>query len=409
MADILSLLWSRFKVIEGVVNMEEKIEVQQSQTININIRPYVVVRTVFLVIGSLMLVGAVGKMGKPITLILTSLFLAIALNPPVSRLSKIMPKGSRALSVAVAYLVVVGLLGSLLVTVVPPVGRQVGTFANRAPALIEDIQNNKETPTGRFIQKFGLQSEVDKIASTVQSELGDAGQFAFSSAQTALSALLSVITVLVLTFLMLVDGPIMVNKLFLKYRDEEIKTRHEDLLRKMYKVVTGYFNGQLLVSTIAASMALVAMLFVGWIFGVAIPYPLVLTAVVWMCGLIPLIGAALGAAVVVFVTAFVSWKVALVLAIYFFVYQQIENATIQPRIQSKAVSMSPLIVLIVVMLGASLGGFFAAFVALPVAGCLQLLFNDFISGGSLAKAKRGAPNNWLSRTISIRTSTGKEK
>lgn len=379
------------------------------QTVNVNIRPWVVIRTVFLVIGSLMLVSAVGKMSTPITIILISLFLAIALNPPVSRLSKYMPKGSRGLSVAVAYLIVVGFLGTLLFTVVPPVSKQVGNFANQAPTLIEDIQNNKETGAGKFIEKYGLESEVDKIGDTVQEQLGDAGSFAFSSAQTALGALLNVITVLVLTFLMLVDGPIMVGRLFQKYKDEEVKLRHEELLKKMYKVVTGYFNGQLLVSSINASLALVAMLFVGWIFGAPIPYPLVLTAVVWMCGLIPLIGAALGAAVVVLVSAFVSWKVALVLAIYFFIYQQIENATIQPKIQGKAVSMSPLIVLMVVMLGASLGGFFTAFVALPVAGCLQLLFNDFISGGSLGKPKRGAPNNWLSRTISVRSSGSKVK
>lgn len=379
-----------------------------SQTMNINIRPWVVVRTVFLVIGSLMLVSAVGKMSTPITLILTSLFLAIALNPPVSKLSRFMPKGSRALSVAVAYLIVVGFLGLLISTVVPPVTKQIGSFANQAPTLIEDIQNNRDTPTGRFIQRFGLESEVDKIGSTVQEKLGDAGSFAFSSAQTALGALLNTITVLVLTFLMLVDGPIMVNKLFQKYRDEDIKLRHEELLRKMYKVVTGYFNGQILVSTIDAGLALIAMLTVGWIFGMPIPYPLVLTAVVWLFGLIPLIGAALGAAVVVFVSAFVSWKIAVVLAIYFFIYQQIENATIQPKIQGRAVSMSPLIVLMVVMLGASLGGFFAAFVALPVAGCLQLLFNDFISGGNLAKPKHSAPNNWFSRTISVRNSSQKE-
>src|SRR5690606_21716863 len=146
------------------------------------------------------------------------------------------------------------------------------------------------------------------------------------------------------------------------------------------RAITGYFNGQLLVSTINASLALLAMLIVGRVFGVAIPYPLVLTVVAWLCGLIPLIGAGLGAAGVVFVTACANWKVALVLAVYFFIYQQVENATIQPKIQGRAISMSPLIVLIVVMLGASLGGFFAAFVALPVAGCLQLLFNDFLSG-----------------------------
>ncbi|MDQ5913456.1 MAG: hypothetical protein QG623_74 [Patescibacteria group bacterium] len=380
----------------------------KAQTININIRPSVVIRTVFLVIASIVTINAIGKMSSPITLVLTSFFLAIALNPSVSKISKYMPKGSRALSVAVAYLIVVGFISGLLFTVVPPVAKQIGNFANQAPAIIAEAQN-RETRTGKFIEKFGLETEVEKFGDNVKDRLGDAGSFAFSSAQTALTALLSTITILVLTFFMLVDGPIMIRRLFKKYKDKEVQRRHEELLRKMYKVVTGYFNGQVLVSSISSALALLMIVLVGWIFDAPLPYPLVLGAAVWICGLIPLIGASLGAAVVVAVSAFVSWKVALVLAIYFFIYQQIENATIQPKIQSKAVSMSPLIVLIVVLLSASLGGLFAAFIALPVAGCLQLLFNDFISGGSLTKPKRETPNNWISRTITIRTSSGKQK
>jgi predicted PurR-regulated permease PerM len=366
---------------------------QKDQTININIRPYVVIRTVFLVIASIIAINAIGQMGRPITLILTSFFLAIALNPPVSWISKYMPKGSRALSVAVAYLMVVGVIGGLLYTVVPPVTGQIGNFANQAPTIVEDIKNNKETRIGKFIEEFGLEGEVDKASETIQSKLGDAGVIAFNSAQTALSTIVNTITVLVLTFFMLVDGPIMIRRLFKKYKDQEVKSRHQELLEKMYRIVTGYFNGQVLVSTIASALALVMIVLVGWIFKAPLPYPLVLTAAVWICGLIPLIGATLGAVIVVLVSAFVSWKVALVLAIYFFVYQQIENATIQPKIQSKAVSMSPLIVLIVVLLSASIGGLFGAFVALPIAGCLQLLFNDFISGGSLAKPKHDVGNN----------------
>lgn len=379
------------------------------QTINVNIRPYVVIRTVFIVIASMIAINSIGKMGQPITLIVTSFFLAVALNPPVSWISKYMPKGSRALSVAVAYLIVVGVIGGLLYTIVPPVAKQVGNFANQAPVIVDDLKNNKDSRTGQFIARFGLEEEVDRMGDVVKSKLGDAGKLAFNSAQTALSVLLSTITVLVLTFFMLVDGPIMIRRLFKKYKDQEVKKRHQELLEKMYRIITGYFNGQVLVSSISSVLALMMMVLVGWIFKAPLPYPLVLGAAVWICGLIPLVGATLGAVIVVGVSAFVSWKVALVLGIYFFVYQQIENATIQPKIQSKAVSLSPLIVLIVVLLSASLGGLFAAFVALPIAGCLQLLFNDFISGGSLGKAKREVPNNWISRTITIRTTSGKRK
>jgi predicted PurR-regulated permease PerM len=339
------------------------------QTVDVEIRPWVVIRTALIAAGLFVAAGAIGKMSGPLTLITTSFFLAVALNPSVSKLSKFMPKGSRALSVAVAYLVVVGFLSSLILTVIPPVTKQIGNFANQAPAIINDIQNNADSRAGRFIERFSLEDEVDKAATTVKSKLGDIGNFAFSSAQTALTVLINTITVLVLTFLMLVDGPIMMRKMFGRYKDKDVRR--------------------------------FAIILAGWIFGTPLPYPLVLTAAMWICGLIPLIGATLGATIVVAVSAFVNWKVALALGVYFFVYQQIENATIQPRIQGKAIKMSPLIVLIVVLLSASLGGLFTAFIALPIAGCLQLLFNEFIIGGNLSGPKKSSPNNWLSRTIRV--------
>ena len=371
------------------------------QMVDVEIRPWVVIRTALIAAGLFVAAGAIGKMSGPLTLITTSFFLAVALNPSVSKLSKFMPKGSRALSVAVAYLVVVGFLSSLILTVIPPVTKQIGNFANQAPAIINDIQNNTDSRAGRFIERFSLEDEVDKAATTVKSKLGDIGNFAFSSAQTALTVLINTITVLVLTFLMLVDGPIMMRKMFGRYKDKDVRRRHEELLSKMYRVITAYFNGQVVVTSIASILSLFAIILAGWIFGTPLPYPLVLTAAMWICGLIPLIGATLGATIVVAVSAFVNWKVALALGIYFFVYQQIENATIQPRIQGKAIKMSPLIVLIVVLLSASLGGLFTAFIALPIAGCLQLLFNEFIIGGNLSGPKKSSPNNWLSRTIRV--------
>lgn len=377
------------------------------QTLNLNIRPYVVARTVFVAVLTILVLSLVTKMRTPITLILTSFFLAVALNPPVSKISKYMPKGSRALSVAVAYLLVVGFLGGLLFTVVPPVAKQVGNFANQFPSYIEDIRGKKDTRVAQVIEKYGLEDDAERLANKVKDKLGSSGEVAFRSAQTALGALLNTITVLVLTFFMLVDGPVMLAGMLARYKDKEMKGRHEELLKKMYRVVTGYFNGQVLVTSIASSLALLIILLGGWIFKTPLPYPLVLTAAVWLCGLIPLIGATLGAAVVISVATFTNWKLALVMAIYFFVYQQIENATIQPKIQSKAVSMNPLIVLIVVMLSASFGGIFAAFIALPVAGCLQLLFNDFISQGSLVRPVKGTPNNWLSRSIRMGSSKNK--
>ena len=371
-----------------------------SQEFNLNIKPSVIIKTVLITVGTLLSIGAITKMRTPLTIITIAFFLAIALNPSVSKISKIMPKGSRALSVAVAYLAVVSFLSLILFTVIPPVTKQISNFANNAPAIVDDLQNNPNSNLGRLVAKYDLGDDVENWSQKLQQKLGGSGsgEFVFKGAQTALGAFLNTITILVLAFFMLVDGPVMIAGLLSRYKNDATRDRHLNLAKKMYHVITGYFNGQVLVASIAATISLLAILVTGWIFKSPLPYPLVLMAIVWACGLIPLIGATLGASIIVIVALFTNWQMAAVLGIFFFVYQQIENATIQPKIQSKAVNMNPLIVLIVVLLSSSLGGLFAAFIALPIAGCLQLLFNDFITGGNLAGSKT-KPNNWISRTI----------
>jgi predicted PurR-regulated permease PerM len=65
------------------------------------------------------------------------------------------------------------------------------------------------------------------------------------------------------------------------------------------------------------------------------------------------------------------------MAFYFVVYQQIENATIQPYIQSKGNELTPMLVFIAAILGVGFGGILGAFIAIPAAGCLKILADDY--------------------------------
>jgi len=73
------------------------------------------------------------------------------------------------------------------------------------------------------------------------------------------------------------------------------------------------------------------------------------------------------------------------MAAYFIVYQQIENATIQPYIQSKGNELTPMLVFIAAILGVGVGGILGAFVAIPVAGCLKILADDYVESRYLGE------------------------
>jgi predicted PurR-regulated permease PerM len=69
---------------------------------------------------------------------------------------------------------------------------------------------------------------------------------------------------------------------------------------------------------------------------------------------------------------------ALIFLIYFIVYQTIANNVVVPNIFAKTVDISPLTVLLATIVGTYCGGFIGIFIAIPVAGCLQILLREWL-------------------------------
>jgi len=123
---------------------------------------------------------------------------------------------------------------------------------------------------------------------------------------------------------------------------------------------------------IAALMLLPAMIILD------VPYALALTVVVFICGLIPLVGHTIGAVLVSTIALFHSPWSALIILAYYILYQQIENYIVQPRIQANSTNMSPLLVFTSVIVGVSFGGLLGGLVAIPVAGCIRIALLDYL-------------------------------
>jgi predicted PurR-regulated permease PerM len=146
----------------------------------------------------------------------------------------------------------------------------------------------------------------------------------------------------------------------------------------MYRVVTGYVNGQFLVATIGATFAVVALTISTTVFNVDTINPIAFGGIVFLLGLIPTIGVIISTAIVVIFSSFASIPLAITMLVYFIVYQQIENATIQPYIQSRANELTPLVVFSAAIIGIGFAGILGAIIAIPIAGCIKVLFDDFV-------------------------------
>ncbi len=343
------------------------------------------VRTLFKIfvftLAAILLVTAIHRASHALVLVFTAFFLALALNAPVSWIARHLPgkrKGSRALATSVSALMILVVLGLFLASMTPPVFRQTQSLINSAPRIIRDIRD-QNSEIGRFINHYHLEKQVNDFSDDLSNRLKNISGSAVSTAAKIGSSVFSVLTVLVLTFMMLVEGP-----RWVAFMRELLPDRHDEraarLTRDMYRVVKGYVNGQVLLAAIASLMLLPGLI----IFHVS--YPIALLGIVFICGLIPMVGHTIGAIIVTFIALFHSPVSALGILIYYITYQQIENYLIQPRLQANTTDMSPLLVFLAVVIGVSFGGLLGGLVAIPVAGCIRVLALDYLQTKKLIDA-----------------------
>jgi len=333
----------------------------------------VVVRVMLVVVATLLALAAVRQASHALTLIFVAFFLSIALNAPVHWIAGRLPgkrRGSRTAATAISFLVVIIFLLGFLASIVPPLVRQTSNFVHTIPTLSGQTRD-QTTGIGRFVAKYNLQDDISKYSKQLSERLGNVSGAAVSGVQKFGTSAFAVLTVLALTFMMLIEGPRW-RRFFMDVVPDHHQPKVRRLSGDMYRVIKGYVNGQVVLALIASLMLLPGLIVLH------VPYPAALVVVVFVCGLIPMVGHTIGAIIVTLVALTHSpWSAAFILA-YYILYQQIENYIIQPRIQANTTNMSPLLVFTSVIVGVSFGGLLGGLVAIPVAGCIRIALLDYL-------------------------------
>ena len=229
--------------------------------------------------GALLAIGLwqmVGRLTTTLTLLIVSMFLALALNPIVDAL---VDRGvRRAGSVAVVFtglLVVFVLIGFL---VIPPVVVQGTELAQQTPRYIENLLGSS------WVLELDKSYDViDKVRDEVQARMTDQ-QFLegvlggiLGAGRAVLNGVFQVFTVLVLTLYFLSSLPRVKHAAYAMVpatRRPRVESLSEEIMRR-----TGsYAIGQVVIATLNALLSYVMMTIVG------IPYAAVLAVTVGLLG-----------------------------------------------------------------------------------------------------------------------------
>lgn len=329
-----------------------------------------------------------------LTIVGTALFFALALNGPVTKIAGKLPGKSRIGSTAIAYLLVVAFLGTFIFLAVPPIIQQTAKFASTVPDLIDNGTKSWHS-LDSTIEKYNLRPQVDQ---TLNSFKENASRFASSASSNIVSGIGSIFSffaalflVLVLSFLMLVEGPVLMRKVWGLYHNKARMEHHRKTVVRMANVVSGYVTGQLTVSSLDGLFSGLVVFLIS-LFVPAVPANLAIAtaAIMFVFSLIPLFGALVGAVIVSILLVFNAVPAAIAFALFFVVYQQLENNIISPAIQSKRLKLSPLLVLTAVTIGAYVFGIAGAIISIPIAGCIKVLLEEYLDHVKRIRDKHNA-------------------
>jgi len=346
------------------------------------------VRFWLVVIGFAFAILAIYSARTALIILGVAFFLALALNAPVSYLAKHLPGKSRVGGTLIAYVMVVALLSSFIFLVVPPIVEQTAKFVETVPQLV-DSATTQWRGLGAVVDKYHLQPQVDSAVASIKNNstawAASLGQNLLSGLGSVLSLVVSGFLVLVLSFLMLVEGPTWLRRIWNVYTDSERMHRDRRIVSRMYNVVTGYVTGQLTVSAIGAILAGLMVFILSMFTNVPANLALPTIAIAFILSLIPMFGATIAGILVSLLLLFNDVTGGIAFAIYFVIYQQVENNFISPTIQSKKVELSALVVLASVTIGLYMFGLAGGIISIPIAGCIKVLIDEYLEH---AKKKR---------------------
>lgn len=354
-----------------------------SRTIEVDTKTFV---RFWLVILALVLVALfVWRALAGLIIVGIAIFLAVAIQPLARRIDRHISrkKSRRALSSVISLVIVVGLLVFILAVVAPVVINETARFIGQIPEMFEHTFGGWQG-INDFGRTFGVDNLQEQITAGLKSFsdgiLGNFGGALVASVGTVANLLTGSVLVVVLTLLFMLQGPTLLKQMWNKLEDKnnhQAVTVAQRVVGKMADVVAKYVSGQVIVAVLDGCVVALAVFVLSLLFGFSSGLALPFGMIAMVFYLIPMFGPVIGCALVSLLLFFSSPVAGICFAIFYIVYLQIENNLIGPKIQGNALKLPPLIILVAITIGIYMFGLVGAIVAIPIAGCIKVLIDEY--------------------------------
>lgn len=318
-------------------------------------------------------------------------FMAFVLNLPMSAIerllgrnkSKVMGKLKRPISLILSLLFIITALAFVLYLVIPELGNTMVTLGNAIVAFADQAGKwiNENQDLVPFLnEKLGsMNIDWAKIGSEAVNMLtaGTSGLFGSTIAiiSTTSNLVFNFVVALVFAIYLLFGKETLqkqIRHIIGAYLPGKVQDRIYYIAGISNRICSNFIVGQCTEAVILGSLCALGMTIL------RLPYAAMVGALVGATALIPILGAFIGTFVGAFMILVVSPVKAVIFVVFLLILQQIEGNLIYPRVVGSSVGLPAMWVLAAVTIGGGLFGIPGMLVSVPIASILYTLFREDI-------------------------------
>jgi predicted PurR-regulated permease PerM len=303
-----------------------------------------------------------------LVLVFISLLLAAALDPVVDWVRR-RSRFSRAGTVLGVYVIFTIVVALLLLLVVPAAIDELTELSERAPALLNDFRTTIEglEPEALRTALMRMLDAAERALEASPAEVGPDPEVIVQAGLTAAEAVISVITVLSLTFFWLIGRETMQ-----RFTMALLPADQRAGIREAWNIAEArlglWVRGQVTLMVSIGVVTTIAYFLLG------LENALVLGVIAGIAEVIPIVGPAIGA-IPALISATVSGgpELALLVAVVYVVIQTVEGNVLVPMVMKNAVGLPPFLVIVALLVGAAVAGLTGALLSIPVAAVIVVV------------------------------------
>jgi predicted PurR-regulated permease PerM len=314
-----------------------------------------------------LLVGMVYLIKQTLFIFVVALLFAYLLWPLVHFLDQRLPGRSKLPSLAIVYLVLIGVLVAIAVEIGTRIAVQAQALGSRVPELLSKL----EQPIAGAHQGIGIKiiSEIQQQLATHSRDLILPISNAVLSVVSHAEVLIFIVLVPVLSFYFLKDGQALLSST-LNAISASNRQIVNDIAEDLHLLLAQYMRAMVLLG-LAASISYAVFFSI-----IGLPYGLLLGAIAFFFEFVPMVGPLTSAVIILLVAGLSDFGHLLWIVLFLIAFRCFQDYVLSPLLMSSGIKLHPLLVIFGVLAGSQIAGIPGAFLSVPVLATLRIIYRQ---------------------------------